>query len=278
MAWQDELYGAQRDAAAAVTELFNSYGLGSLAQKIVEYAKQGYAADTMSLLLQASPEYQQRFAANIARQKKGLPVLSPAEYLATEKSYRQIMSNAGLPVGFYDQPEDFQAFLENDLAPQEVQNRVQQAAEFVDKADPLAKQAFSQWYTRGDMIAYALDPARATSAIERAYQASQMGGYATAQGFGISQATAEDIARLGLSRDAASQGFASVGSELGNAQKLAQISGDQLTVEDLLAETFKNDSGVAQKRQRLASQERGRFGGSSAANVGTVSTTKRGAL
>ena len=38
------LTGANRDAFAALKALFNGYGLGSLAGKIYEYAKQGYGA------------------------------------------------------------------------------------------------------------------------------------------------------------------------------------------------------------------------------------------
>ena len=274
--WTASLSGAQRDAAQAVLSLFGSYGLGSLAPKIVEFVQQGYAAETVSLLLQDTVEYKKRFAGNAARIKKGLPALSPAEYLAVEKSYRQIMSTAGLPVGFYDQPDDFQKMIEADLAPQEVQNRVQAAADLVNNAPPEAMAAWRSWYTTGDAIAYALDPERASSAIDRAYKAAQIGGQATRQGVDVSRAFAEELAKAGVNQDAASQGFAAVAMERDNAAKLASLEGETLTTTDLARETFLNDSSVAQKRDKLASRERGRFGGSS--GVGSLKDTTGGAF
>ena len=41
------------------------------------------------------------------------------EYLATERSYRQIMQEAGVPTGFYDQTSDFTKFLASDISPAE---------------------------------------------------------------------------------------------------------------------------------------------------------------
>src|SRR5213075_88659 len=97
------LKGSELDAYLAVNALFKSYGLESLAPKIFDYVKNGYSGDTISILLQDTKEYKARFAGNEARKKAGLPVLSPADYLATEASYKQIMQQAGLPSGFYDQ-------------------------------------------------------------------------------------------------------------------------------------------------------------------------------
>src|SRR5574342_3329 len=90
------LTGESRDAFMAINSLFKGYGLESLAGKIYEYVKNGYAADTISILLQDTAEYKQRFSGNEARKAAGLPVLSPGEYLAVEASYRQIMQSAGL--------------------------------------------------------------------------------------------------------------------------------------------------------------------------------------
>ena len=94
------------------TQMFNNYGLGTLAPKITEYVQQGFSPDTVTLKLQETPEYKQRFAGNESRRKSGLSVLSPKEYLATEDAYRQIMRSTGLPKGFYDSPDDFSKFIE----------------------------------------------------------------------------------------------------------------------------------------------------------------------
>jgi hypothetical protein len=49
--------GQERDAYAALTTLFNSYGLGTLAPKILNYLQNGYGSDTITILLQQTPEY-----------------------------------------------------------------------------------------------------------------------------------------------------------------------------------------------------------------------------
>src|SRR5690348_11115489 len=58
------LPGQERDAYAALKTLFDSYGLGSLAPKILQYLQNGFGADTITVLLQQTPEYKQRFAGN----------------------------------------------------------------------------------------------------------------------------------------------------------------------------------------------------------------------
>lgn len=270
-----KLTGAQRDVATAVTALFKQYGLDSLSSKIVQFVQQGFSADTISVMLQETPEYQKRFAANQTRIKKGLPALSPAEYISVENSYRQIMSQAGLPVGFYDSTTDFQKFLENDLAPTELQQRVTLASEAVYNADAGTKDFFSQWYSTGDMIAYALDPGRAAPIIERNIRASEAAATARAQGVGIGQNVAEQIGRTGVTLDALRQGFGAIGQEAPTARKLGEIYGSQYTDEDLASEVFLDNAQAAQKRRTLSSRERAAFSGSSGAG-GSAFTKDRG--
>lgn len=267
----------QRNAYTAVTDMLKEFGLESLAPKILGYVQQGYDSNTIGYELQQTAEWKTRFAANEVRKKKGLPVLSPQEYIATERSYRQIMSSAGVPKGFYDSTKDFQKFLEDDIAPQEVQSRVQAATDFVNRKSPQELALFKKWYTTGDMIAYALDPNRAAPLVGKAFQAATIAGQAGAQGLGISKGFAETLAGDGVTRDAAQQGFALIAGEQANANKLASIAGDkQFTTEDLAKETFQSNQKIAERRQKLASQERGRFSGASGATQGSLSKNSGG--
>ena len=268
------LTGPQRDAAAAVTNLFTTYGLGSLAPKIMEYIKNGYSADTASLMLQDTSEYKTRFAGNTARLAKGLSVLSPAEYLATEKSYGQIMSKYGLPAGFHDQTSDYQKFIENDMSPVELDQRAQQASDFVNRNDAQSLAYFKQYYSQGDMIAYALDPKRAAPLVGKAYEASLIGGAAASQGIQVGQLTSEDLAGRGVTADQAQQGFGIVGQDQQQAQNLSSIYGGQpLTTQDLIDATFKNDAAATMRKNKLASQERANFGGSGGAGATALSAS-----
>lgn len=260
------LTGAQRDAAVALQDLFGSFGLGSLSGTILNYIQQGYSADTIQILLQNTPEYKQRFAANQARISKGLPALSPAEYIATERSYRQVMSAAGLPTGFYDQTSDFQKFLENDMSPTELKGRVDNATEALRQAPADTVNYFKQWYNEGDMVAFALDPTKAAPIVEQRIKAAEAAAVAKTQGVNVNQSTAEQIGAQGTTLDNMRQGFGFVGTEKDTTDKLSQIySGDNVTQDDLVREVFQGDATVTKKRQGLASKERAAFSGSGAA-------------
>lgn len=278
MALDDNFSGTQKDAFAALTAIFTEYGLGTLAPKIAEFIRSGYSGDTISLLLRETDEFKQRFAANESRRAKGLPVLSPAEYLATERSYRQIMQAGGLPVGFYDNDDDFRKFLENDVSPQEIQQRVTAASDFVNQAPEEAKAFYRQWYTTGDMVAFALDPERAAPLVGKAFTASRIGGQADARGLDIGRDYAERIASAGYDEQQASQGFGMIQQTVGNDMKLAALSGENLTQGDLMDEVFFQDGAVTTKRRKLSEQEQARFGGASAVSGSTLGTSNAGQI
>lgn len=267
------LDGEDRDAYLAITQMLRNYGLESLAPTVLGYIQSGYSAETINVLLQNSDAYKRRFAANEARRQKGLPVLSPAEYLATERAYRQVMSAAGLPPGYWDEPDDFAELISNDVSPAEVQERVQIAADQWHSLDENAKNTWRQWYGDGDYIAYALDPERATTVLSRQWRAAQAAGIGQAQGVNLSQATAEQVAATGVSADGIRQGMGTVAAVAANTQRLSQVYGETYTAEDAAREVFLSDEKAAKKRRSLASRERATFGGS--AGVGPQSLSAR---
>lgn len=273
-----DLTGANRDAAAFLTDLFTQYGLGTLAPQIVDYLKQGFSSDTIAIMLQTTPEYKARFSANQARLEAGLPVLSPAEYISTENSYRQIMQTAGLPVGFYDSQDDFNDFLAKDVSPTELQGRVQVASDLINSMDPATTSKFASFYGgSSSLVAYALDPTRAEPLLEKQYRAAQIA--AQDQGLGVSQSQAEQLAGQGVTQQQAQAGFGFIGQNLQHTQQLANIyGGEQYTLQDALAETFNNDAAAAQKRRRLVAQEQGVFGGTTAVGSGSLTTGDSGQI
>lgn len=272
------LTGANRDAAAALTNLFRQYGLESLAPRIVSYIQSGLGADAIQLELQNTTEYKTRFAGNEKRRAAGLPVLSPAEYVATEQAYRQVMSSAGLPVGFYDQPEDFHSFLANDVSPTEVKQRVDAASQAIFNAPTGTLDIFRQYYNEGDLIAYALDPAKAAPLIEQRIKAAEAGATAAQQGLQVKQSTAEDLARQGFSLSQLQSGFGDVAANDAAAKNLGNIYGENVTTDDLVAATFGSSSSAAEKVKKLASQERATFGGTAGATSASLGKSSGGQL
>lgn len=265
------LTGSDRDAAEALNELFKSYGIETLAPQILKMIQDGFSSDTISIQLQQTKEYKQRFAANDARLKAGLPVLSPAEYISTERSYRQIMNEAGLPVGFYDSTDDFRKFLEKDISPTEIKSRVDTVSEAINKAPPDTLNYFKQFYNTGDMIAFALDPTKAQPLIDKRLKAAEAAAISAANGTSLSQGNAELIGGTGSSLSDIQNGLGFISQEQRTTDKLSQIySGDNVTQDDLVQEVFQGSGLAATKRKRLASQERGAFSGSSAQGKGTL--------
>lgn len=271
------LVGAKRDAALAITALFKTYGLESLAPYITQYLQQGYAPDTVSILLQQTPAYKTRFAGNTARIKAGLSVLSPGEYLATERAYRDTLAKHGLPVGFYDKPSDFQSFIEKDISPTELDQRATAASDFIQKNDKQTLDYFKKYYTTGDMVAFALDSKRAAPLVGKAFQASNIGGAATASGVNIDRARAEELAAGGITTQQAQQGFGEVGQDLRAAKQLSQIYGGQaLTQDDLINSLFENNADASERKKKLASKERASFNGASGLSRGALTSDPSG--
>lgn len=192
----------QRDAKAIIDDLLGQYGLQTLSDWAWGLITQGASTSQITVQLRDQPAFQQRFPAIADRQKAGLPPISPAEYLANERQYAQIMRAAGLPEGFYDQPEDFHSLIAKDVSPSEIQARVNNGFDQVNNAPDSVKQAFFDYYgTQGSgaLASLFLDDTKAAPVLERMAQAAVLGGTASTYGLPIDQATAEKLSGLGIS-------------------------------------------------------------------------------
>lgn len=258
------LSGANRDAFLALESVFKQYGLGSLAGKIYDYVKNGYSSDTISLLLQDTKEYKERFAANDARLKAGLPVLSPADYINTENAYRQMLRQSGLPEGFYDSNKDFTEWIAKDVSPTEVQSRLDLATQATALANPYYKQALNQiGIDNGHMAAYFLDPDRSLPLLQKAAATAQIGAAALQSGLTFNQTYAEQLATSGVTASQAQQGYQQVASELGTLGTLGGIYGQKWTQSESEQSVFGTSAAASAKKAGIVGQERGAFGGAS---------------
>lgn len=258
------LKGTNRDAFMAIKALFKSYGLETLAGKIYDYVKNGYSADTISILLQDTTEYKARFAGNEARIKAGLPVLSAGEYLATEASYRQIMESAGMPIGFYDQSSDFVKWIEKNVSPSEIQSRVDLATQATVLAPASYRQALQQMgISQSEMAAYFLDPTKALPYLQKSAATAAVGAEALQQGLEFDQSYSEQLAMQGVTGAQARQGYAQVAGELGTMQGLGAMYGEQWDQRTSEEAVFNQSADATSKQRKLLSRERGAFAGAS---------------
>lgn len=266
-----KLTGPQRDAASALISMFSSYGLQSLAGRIIDMVKQGWSSDTMSLMLEKTPEYQKRFAANNARKAKGLAVLSPKEYIDTERSYRAVLATSGMPKGFYDTQQDYQKFLENDLAPTELNDRVKlwQQEALKDQAglDSIRK---ITGLGASDYAAYLMDPARATPLLTKAAQAVSFAAAASRHGYDVSKGLATKYGNLDVTADQATQGFQAIQEVQADTDRLAKMYGlGGYDVEQAAADVFAGDQTAATTRKKAAGAEKATFNDQSNGKTGS---------
>lgn len=269
------LTGTNRDAFMALETLFKGYGLDSLAGKIYDYVKNGYSADTISILLQDTPEYKARFKGNEARLKAGLPVLSPADYINTENAYRQILRQSGLPSGFYDSTDDFTDWISKDVSPTEVQSRTDLATQATALANPAYKLALNQMgIDDGHMAAYFLDPDKSLPLLQKAAATAAIGGAALGQGLTFNQAYAEQLATIGVTATQAQQGYQQVAQELGTMKNLGQIYGQQFGQAEEEQSVFGTSAEAIQKKAALVGREQGAFSGAAGGAASGLNTSK----
>jgi hypothetical protein len=260
--YEQLLEGSNRDAYMALSSLFDQYGLGTLADKIYDYVKNGYGSDTISILLQDTPEYKKRFAGNEARLKAGMSVLSPAEYISTENSYRQIMKQSGLPIGFYDSTDDFTDFISKDMSPTELQGRVDLATQATALANPAYKQALEQMgLGQGEIAAYFLDQAKALPFLQKAAATASIGAEALQRGFAFDQQYTENLATQGISREQAATAYAQIGDEFSDLKTLGSIYGGGWTQRQAEESAFTGGTEASKQRSGLISKEKSAFSG-----------------
>jgi predicted Ser/Thr protein kinase len=267
--WARELSGQQRDAYAAITGLFKSYGLESLSGKIFDFVKKGYSADTISVLLQETKEYKERFAGNEIRRKQGLPVLNPGEYLATEASYKQIMQAAGMPPGFYDQSSDFNNWIGKNISPSEIQSRVDMATQATVLANPEYRRALNQMgVSNSDLTAYFLDTTRAMPYLQKAAATAAVGAEALRSNMKFDQAYAEKLALEGVTQEQAKTGYTQIAMEQQALGTLGEIYGSTYGQRQAEEAIIRGQSDALRRRQDLINQEKGSFSGAAGAARG----------
>jgi hypothetical protein len=269
----------RQDARSTMAAVLDTYGLGELSDFVYNeiIAKETVNInnpDAIIFAIREQPAYQKRFAGNAARLKKGLSELDPASYIGLENQFRQTLQSNGLPANFYDQSEDFQALIEGDVSPSELNERVQQGYRAVADADPAVKEQMKNLYgvDEGQLAAYFLDPKRTAPLLSRQAQAANIAARGLEQGgIQLTGAFAEDLARRGISEQQARAGFAEVGA-LGELRQT--FAGETaLSSEQLAGAAFGIDVAAQQELERKRRLRTGEFagGGSFARTTGETS-------
>lgn len=278
---------SKADAYQRLYDEFNVLGLGALVTEAKDLIMKATSIAAMPDALRASKVYKDRFSANDARIKAGLSALSPAEYLAKEDAYQNIMRNYGLPAsyyktGLYGKQEGFDKLLSNDVSAVELEDRIATAQQRVLNANPEVLNAIKNFYgdsvTNGDILGYVLDPSKGLADIKKKVTAAEIQGAANI--FGLNKITAESTPDQIKAMEARANALAGYGvtgeryKEAGQFIAGATEQGGQLT-------SFYNESPytqaeaeaealniagateAAKKRKKLSALEASSFSGSS---------------
>ena len=273
----------QRDARSTINAVLATYGLEGLAdytynEIIVKETVNINNPDAIIFALREQPTYKKRFAGNAARLKAGLAELDPASYIGLENQFRETLRSNGLPANFYDGNDDFQALIEGDVSPSELNERVQQGYRAVADADPEVKRQMQNLYgvSEPQLAAYFLDPQKAAPLLTRQARAAQIGARGLEQGgIQLSSTVAEDLARRGITEAEAQAGFTEVG-RLGELRQ--EFAGETaISQEGIIGAAFGTDVAAKQELERRKRLRLGEFqgGGTFAAATGDVAGSRR---
>lgn len=256
------------DAYGELAAFLQTIGLGSLLQIDKNGNPSGWLYEQMIegvdteaelvIALQSTPEFQARFPVIVEQQQAAAAngvgqVMTPRDVLYYEETVRDAMVRAGMPEGFYDQPDDFFDLIRSGESAQSVANKIERAYDFVNSAPEPVRKAFSEFYgVSGDaaMAAYILDPERTLSTIERAQRTAFVGGMGRSFNVEMSRDASELIADTELSQAAIEEGFREISSQ---QNVFAETFGerDDLTAEETgVAATFGGDAGATTALER----------------------------
>ena len=258
---REAVRGEQRESAKAIIgSLLADYGLENLTDFVDSLIRTEdiISGDVILGRIRQTEQYRARFAGNTARRNAGFNALSEAQYVALENSYRQVMRASGLPSGFYDSNDDFNALIGGDVSVAELSARVNEGYLAVQQANPQVINEMRRLYGVDDsmLAAYFLDPAKATPMLLRQARAAQIASEATLQAQQeIGAMTAEELAVAGITQQQARQGFQTIAEAEELFVPLPGTTEQAITQEEQIAGVF-GTSGAAQQRIRQRSRER----------------------
>lgn len=242
---------------AAVTGVFNSYGMSSIVPLITQYAQQGLSADAIGILVRSSPEYAQRFPAMSALTAKG-HAITEGEYIAYEKSAAGLERQYGLPTGMLT--SSVTNLLTNEVSAAEMADRVQLASVGAIQAPADFKLQMQQRFgiDQGGLIAHYLDPTVAEPLLQKQYAMAVLGTEASrANVDGISTDYLALLQNEGVSQQQAHQAFGTVAGQGG----LTVGKGDVASTDQLVQAQFGTDASASAAVERTVKAKVGQFQG-----------------
>jgi hypothetical protein len=264
---------------------FNQYGLGSLVEPLKKFIVDGTSDAEFTMLLRDTDAYKKRFAANAQRVAKGLTALDESTYIGIEDQYQNVMRQYGLPESYWKKDAmgtqaGFTDLLANDIASTELESRIQEAADILDKSPSQYLDALKNFYPeiqRGDLMAYVLDPKNGIKQIQSKVGAAKIGGEYLRAGLGTNLGRAEELQREGVTAETARTGAQAVKENAQRGSELAAIYNQgEYGQSDVESEVYNlgNASEAKKKREKLRGLQEASF--SAKSGVGVLDANRGG--
>jgi hypothetical protein len=276
------------DTIQKILESYRITGLAAVLETIRDEYPEASGEELLTLLQfdsRYNAKFNERFAANVTRQKAGKPVLSPGEYLKLEQGYEKVFDSYNLPKfktqAYYD------SFISGDADITEIQERVSLAYDRVMSDDPVNR-AFKQFYpalTVSDIVTGMLDLTNQLPALQQKVKTAEIGGAALRQGLTASELAATEaqasvpysnvmrktigadvLAGQGITKAEAEEGYKFVAGVLPTAEKLSSIYGkteEQYGRLEAEQEKLQGLASAERKRKRISELELAQFKASS---------------
>lgn len=241
--------------------------------------------EAIMLNMRGQKFYQQRFSANAELAKKGLAELTPAEYLQAERSYSQILTNAGL--GQLSNRTNFNKLIGGEVSTVELQDRVTNVYDRINNADTALQDELGKFFNMGlgksDLAAALLTGTEGATSLKRKISMAEIGAEFTPRGLQSTLGISE-LANLGVTREQARQGAEYIRQ---GAPRLAQLAGiyspEAASPEfatqimgELEAEAFKGLE--SQRRKMLTGREKAAFSGQTGTGTPSLTRSSAGAI
>lgn len=243
---------------------------------LTQAVQESWSPQTFTINIEESNQFKQSFPEITERRKRNLTPVTAQDVLNYRRTVTTLFRDAGLPTGFYDEPQDFVDLMGvKDIGLPELQTRISEGFLRVKSAPKEVRDAFDALtggQGEGALAALWLDPERGQSTLVRLAQKAEIMGTARGLNFNISEAQAERMIETGQATNLgqATQGFeeaavirplteetmgetddltddTAIGAAFGNASARAQLQRRQQNRET----AFKGGGGAAQSRQGL---------------------------
>jgi hypothetical protein len=154
----------------------------------------------------------------------------------------------------------------------------------VINSNPQVSEALKKFYpeiTNGDILAYTLDPTKGLDVIKRKITAAEIGGAALAQGLETGMTRAEELAKYGVTKEQAMQGYQTAAEVLPRGGQLAAIYGESPYTQQTAEQEIFGLAGsteAAKQRKKLVGLERASFSGQTGLTQGALGRERAGNL